>query len=170
MVLLSELPIGAIAMAIIYLQIPLARNAGTPLRDQISQMDPLGNLCFYHRHHLSVVGAPMEFISVVHHLAAGHLRRSHHRLCGSGDGSSPRAEAAEHCRGLSLLYSYVSDHDDFRLLHADLVSSRSAPSMMLPMVVSIATASLLTGVLIYRLGYYIPAPSSCPLVPGSLQH
>ncbi|OXV06851.1 hypothetical protein Egran_05382 [Elaphomyces granulatus] len=38
-----NLSIGAIAMAIIvlYLQIPPARNAGTPLRDQISQMDPL---------------------------------------------------------------------------------------------------------------------------------
>ncbi|KAF7168112.1 hypothetical protein CNMCM6106_003438 [Aspergillus hiratsukae] len=43
----TNLPIGAVTIVAIalVLQMPPARKAGTPLREQFLQMDPLGNLC-----------------------------------------------------------------------------------------------------------------------------
>ncbi|KAJ5479951.1 hypothetical protein N7530_005460 [Penicillium desertorum] len=42
-----NLPIGAVAIGVIMLvlKMPPARKAGTPIREQVLQMDPLGNLC-----------------------------------------------------------------------------------------------------------------------------
>ncbi|KAF3385431.1 Efflux pump roqT [Penicillium rolfsii] len=42
-----NLPIGAVTIAVLVLvlQMPPARKAGTPIREQFLQMDPLGNLC-----------------------------------------------------------------------------------------------------------------------------
>ncbi|EAW09670.1 MDR family MFS transporter [Aspergillus clavatus NRRL 1] len=171
-----NLPIGGVAIIaiILVLQMPPARKAGTPVREQILQMDPLGNLCLipgvvclllalqwggatYAWNNgriiaLLVLAAVLlvAFIGIqiwLQDRATIPPRVMKQRSIAAGVAFTLMVTAA------MMTFTFYLPIWFQAIKSASPVSSGV---MMLPTVISSALASLIAGFLIHRIGYYTP--------------
>ncbi|GIJ86451.1 hypothetical protein Asppvi_005340 [Aspergillus pseudoviridinutans] len=171
-----NLPIGAVTMVVLVLvlQMPPARKAGTPIREQFLQMDPLGNLCLipgvvclllalqwggatYAWNNGRIIALLvlagvllMAFVGIqiwLQEKATIPPRVIKQRSIAAGVAFTLMVTAA------MMTFTYYLPIWFQAIKSASPVHSGV---MMLPTVISSAVASLIAGFLINRLGYYTP--------------
>lgn len=171
-----NLPIGGVAMVILFfiLQIPGARNANTPWREQVSQLDPIGTVFFISSIvclllalqwggstypwkdgriiALLVLFAVLisVFIAIQHwkqETATVPPRIFRKRSIAAGMWS-------QFCVGSSMLTMVYYVSIWFQAIKG--VSAIRSGIDTLPMIMSLVVASIMAGALVQRLGYYVP--------------
>ena len=171
-----NLPIGGVAMVVLFfiLQIPGARNANTPWREQVSQLDPIGTVVFISSIvclllalqwggstypwkdgriiALLVLFAVLisVFIAIQHwkqETATVPPRIIQKRSIAAGMWS-------QFCVGSSMLTMVYYVPIWFQAIKG--VSAIRSGIDTLPMIMSLVVASIMAGALVQRLGYYVP--------------
>ena len=171
-----NLPIGGVAMVVLFfiLQIPDARNANTPWREQVSQLDPIGTVVFISSIvclllalqwggstypwkdgriiALLVLFAVLisVFIAIQHwkqETATVPPRIIQKRSIAAGMWS-------QFCVGSSMLTMVYYVPIWFQAIKG--VSAIRSGIDTLPMIMSLVVASIMAGALVQRLGYYVP--------------
>jgi MFS family permease len=171
-----NLPIGAVTIVVLVLmlQMPPARKAGTPIREQFLQMDPLGNLCMipgvvclllalqwggatYAWNNARIIVLLvlagvllLAFVGIqiwLQEKATIPPRVIKQRSIAAGVAFTLMVTAA------MMTFTYYLPIWFQAIKSASPVHSGV---MMLPTVISSAIASLVAGFLIHRLGYYTP--------------
>ena len=171
-----NLPIGAVTIVIMtfILKLPKSTKAGTPLRQQFIQLDPLGNLCFlpgmvclllalqwggstYAWNNARIIALLVLFVVLIAAFIAIQIWKKDTATIPSRiitQRSIAAGVSFAFCAGAAMMLMIYYLPIWFQAIKG--VSAVESGIRSLPMLLSLVFASILSGALISAFGYYTP--------------